>query len=212
MRYYETDAIAAWAVSAASAAEWLARSKGDDVMGQNRSNAVMATRVEAHDWHPVPSFPGYFASSDGFIKGPRGKILRSSINRGGYHQVNICRDGKTFSRRVHTLVCEAFHGPRPSLLHQSAHGDGRRANNNAGNLRWATRRENREDMRAHGTWPAFEAHPRAGITCDQAAEIRRRHAEAKGVAYAKRGIRPLLAAEFGVSIHVIKDIIGNRSW
>jgi hypothetical protein len=167
-------------------------------MTQNTSHAVMSQRHAS--WRQVPSFPRYWANAAGEVKGPRGFVLKGSPNKGGYLQLNVCRDGKIYSRRTHTLVCEAFHGLRPTPQHEVAHGNGIRSDNCESNLRWATPLENRDDMRSHGTWPAFEAHPRAGITRNQAAEIRRLHAESVGAKYATRGVRLELASMFGACL------------
>ena len=48
--------------------------------------------------------------------------------------------GKTY--KVHQLVCEAFHGPRPSPKHVVMHLDDNPLNNRADNLKWATQKEN----------------------------------------------------------------------
>jgi hypothetical protein len=47
---------------------------------------------------------------------------------------------------VHTLVCEAFNGPRPAG-HLVLHGDDDPLNPNAGNLRFGTHAENAADAR-----------------------------------------------------------------
>ena len=74
-----------------------------------------------------------------------------SLRKDGYRQVNI--GGK--SERVHILVCEAFHGPKPSEAHTVDHFHDRdHSSNCAWNLRWATPREqlaNQETPRAQST-------------------------------------------------------------
>lgn len=167
------------------------------------------------EWRQVPSFPQYYASFLGRLRGPRGKILAPVTRPDGYLQVNIVGGYKHIvARRVHTLVCEAFHGPRPTPAHVVAHRDGIRNNCAASNLRWATIKENREDMKIHGTWPALEKHPRAQLTLEQAEAIRARHrAQAKTPAgRVPRGWRQSVAAEFGVTVSCIKDILLDRAW
>lgn len=169
------------------------------------------------EWREVPSFPGYYASSLGRIRGRRGHVLSPSTSN-GYLRVKPLREGRIFLKGVHQLVCEAFHGVAPSPKHQAAHGNGVRHDNRSDNLRWATYRENRDDMRIHGTQQIGEKHPRAGLTQAQADEIRAR-CEAllaarilAGHQRIPRGTREALAKEFNVSIHVIKDLLGRRSW
>jgi hypothetical protein len=48
------------------------------------------------------------------------------------------------------LIAETFIGPAPSKKHHAAHADGNKLNNAASNLRWATAKENCDDMRKHG--------------------------------------------------------------
>ena len=58
-----------------------------------------------------------------------------SLRKDGYRTVRI--NGK--DRYVHILVCEAFHGPKPSGKTITVdHKDRNRSNNRADNLRWAT--------------------------------------------------------------------------
>ena len=120
------------------------------------------------EWRPIAGFPHYAVSSLGNVKRvaatPRyamsGKCLRSEPGPSGYINVSVYdADGKHHSKGTHVLVCEAFHGPRPSGDHQVAHGDGDRANNRSDNLRWATRAENMGDKNIHGTMPRGDRHP-----------------------------------------------------
>lgn len=52
----------------------------------------------------------------------------------------VCHKKKTY--KVHQLVCEAFHGPRPSPRHVVMHLDDNPLNNCADNLKWGTQKEN----------------------------------------------------------------------
>ena len=75
-------------------------------------------------WMPTLSWPNYEASSDGQIrlvvqrrsKMPR--VLKGSQWPRGYWGVQTTFDGKKVTAFVHRLVCEAFHGPRPSAAHR----------------------------------------------------------------------------------------------
>jgi hypothetical protein len=90
-----------------------------------------------------------------------------SMSGSGYLRVPLS-DGRTQSRDVHALVCEAFHGPRPLGFH-AAHEDGDRLNNHSTNLSWKSPQANAADRLRHGTH-------RAGSACAQAklsdAEVR----------------------------------------
>jgi hypothetical protein len=73
----------------------------------------------------------------------------------------------------HTLICEAFHGPRPSPAHEVAHNDGVKVHNHASNLRWATPKENAADRSKHGTQQSGSNHPFAKLLDEDVPVIRR---------------------------------------
>lgn len=79
--------------------------------------------------------------------GPR--KLKQSIDLYGYPTVRIWINGKHSFRKVHALVCMAFHGPRP-IKHETRHLNGIRDDNRPENLAWGTTKENYEDRRKHG--------------------------------------------------------------
>ena len=94
---------------------------------------------------------GYEVSNDGQVRsldrinarGDRlkGRVLSLWFNGEGYRQVDLCIDGKRLTRKVHSLVAEAFIGPRPDG-HEVAHGPGGQLDNSVGNLSYKTHREN----------------------------------------------------------------------
>lgn len=74
-------------------------------------------------------------------------MLKGTRDRDGYLKVNL-RDtlGGVKTRMVHTLVAEAWIGPRP-FRHDVCHGPGGTADNCLSNLRYGTRSENEADKR-----------------------------------------------------------------
>lgn len=70
-------------------------------------------------------------------------------DKNGYARIMI--GGK--NRSVARLVCEVVNGPAPTQKHDAAHGCGWGHGGCVAqaHLRWATRRENMADARAHGT-------------------------------------------------------------
>lgn len=106
------------------------------------------------EWKDIPGYEGkYQVSNLGRVKSlpkrkGRGlgymtseKILRHSVNSGGYCNVVLCKDGKTETFSLHRLVAESF--VENSLgLPEVDHKDRNKTNNQASNLRWATRIEN----------------------------------------------------------------------
>ncbi len=109
------------------------------------------------EWRPVEGWP-YEVSSLGRVRrskpacGTRvGYILRPARGTHGYPTVALFRAQEQRRCPVHVLVCEAFHGRRPSPTHQVAHNDGVRSNVNSDNLRWDTPAGNCGDRTLHGT-------------------------------------------------------------
>lgn len=119
-------------------------------------------------WKPVVGFDGYEVSSHGGVRSFRvsaeGRYLRPGHSRAGERGgekrppnclvVALRRDGKTVTRKVHSLVMEAFVGPLPEGL-EVRHLDGDYTNNHLGNLRYGTRSENSFDALRHGTHVAL---------------------------------------------------------
>lgn len=107
---------------------------------------------EIEIWKPITFTSGdYEASSLGRIRRATagngtyaGRILspgRSKKRKDAYFNVTIVVNGKSISRGVHTLVCDAFHGPKPDG-HIVGHKDDNPANNVPDNLEWITYSQN----------------------------------------------------------------------
>ena len=82
----------------------------------------------------------------------KGRILRPTLGGWGYEFVILSVGGQHRPARVHRLVAEAFVDGRREGL-EVCHGDGRKANNRASNLRWDTKSSNSRDQVRHGTHP-----------------------------------------------------------
>lgn len=129
-------------------------------------NATDALRGEY--WVPVPGASIYEVSNTGRIRsidrtvtaGGRGGTVfirgierRLLVDGDGYLRVGLRYDGdskKQRTVRVHRIVCEAFHGPRPSPKHEVRHVNGIKTDNRPENLAWGTRVENMRDLVSHG--------------------------------------------------------------
>lgn len=116
-------------------------------------------------WKPVPSEPGVMASSLGrvlqspvyaplpnggyrlYTPEPQvGQISRANKDaKRTYRHIMLKRVGngpRQQPRKVHQLVCEAFHGPKPFPGAVVLHLDEDAHNNRPENLRWGTQKEN----------------------------------------------------------------------
>lgn len=158
--------------------------------------------IEGEEWRPT-RFDGYWISSLGRVQGRNKTILKPYITVAGYAVVHC---GKGNPRGVHTLVCEAWHGPPPVPGMHAAHYSGNPLDNSPNNLRWATPLQNvGHDRLRHGTVPRGENHANAKLTQEKARAIR---AQLPG----PRGTINRLAREYGVTKTVITNIRDNVTW
>jgi hypothetical protein len=103
--------------------------------------------MKTEDMRPVPGFPGYFATTTGDVVSlkrdePRA-LSRTFAVRDGCARITLQAAVGTSltSSRCRTsasIVCTAFHGPRPSKHHVAHHEDGDVRNDRPDNLRWRT--------------------------------------------------------------------------
>lgn len=117
-------------------------------------------------WLPVPGHEGWYEIStlgrarsvDRVIEctyGDRkitktltGVVLKTNMNRHGYHSVGLSVAARRKRREVHRLVLLAFVGPPPDRF-EGCHNDGNCTNNRLSNLRWDTRSANTLDRALH---------------------------------------------------------------
>lgn len=118
------------------------------------------------EWRPVVGFEDYYeVSSLGRVRsldrlvgtGPGGnskRLLPGRVLSAGsgthYRNVSLKVNKVATTRTVHTLVAEAFLGPRPEG-HDVCHNNGDRHDNRAENLRYDSHAVNQRDQLAHGT-------------------------------------------------------------
>lgn len=108
-------------------------------------------------WKDIEEYEGlYQVSNFGRVKSlkrysinnanTKNRLLKLSLNRKGYLNVTLCKNGKYKSHRIHRLVAQAFI-PNPENKPQVNHIDEIKTNNMVSNLNWMTNKENRN----HGT-------------------------------------------------------------
>lgn len=170
-------------------------------------------------WKPVLGFEGnyevsslgrvraverkvWFTSKTGgrHLRTKRPKIMAQRDNGTGYLLVWLNHDDNKKAKTVHSLVAEAFIGPRPPK-HDVCHNDGNRTNNRADNLRWDTRSNNHRDRIAHGT--IYKNIGTAILNPKLVVEIR----DMQHKTSAK-----LLASRYGVAKDTIRKIWAREAW
>lgn len=165
-------------------------------------------------WKPIPSLPGFEASTHGRIR--QGAHIIIPSKKGGrtgnnYHSVE--------GRYVHHLVLEAFVGLRVGAL-ECRHMDNCRTNNRLENIRWGTRAENMADKVRHGTSNRGMRCGTSKLTDEQVIEIWTRYhsqgfgTHGRGGRHAKNGglTHSALAMEYGVSRGLITVILQGKRW
>lgn len=167
--------------------------------------------MTAEIWKAIPSWPGYEASSAGRVRRVvvRGnahppRVLAGTLLESGYVTVETTREKRRLTAGIHVLVCEAFHGPRPSPDHQVRHLDGVRSHNDEANLAWGTPKENAADRQVHGTERFGVQHHAAKINDGIVVEILRM--KASGMSGSQVG------AVFGLNRNTINRIAAGKLW
>lgn len=169
-------------------------------------------------YHAIPGYPAYRVGDDGSIwsrqprcgRGPLAKEWRrlkpSTAGHMKHHIVNLRPPVR--KRYVHHLVLEAFVGPRPVGM-ECCHGNGIPTDNRLANLRWDTRKANRDDAVRHGTalrmGPRGNTHHWSLLTTQKVLKIREE--------YAQGGIPARQIAErYGVQQGAIYAIVKRKTW
>jgi hypothetical protein len=179
------------------------------------------TMIEQEHWRPVVRFEECYEVSDqGRVRSIdrvvmkfnpkrgaiipyrlRGKILALCRDRDGYLRAPLCKDGDERGAFVHTLVLEAFIGPRPTGLQACHWPDPSRDNNRLSNLRWGSSSSNQRDRFDHGTDSRGERNPSAKLIESEVRQI-----------LASEGTDSAVAARFGVSQQTVSSIRRGVSW
>ena len=138
-------------------------------------------------WKEIPN-SRYEASDEGRIRRKDGLIFTPSLVRG--HEIVCLRFlDRRYQVKVHTLVCLAFNGVKPTGAECVRHLDGNKLNNTPSNLRWGTNKDNAHDTILHGRQVCGFDHPNMIIKKDEARTIReiyKKHMEEQTLRGAKK--------------------------
>lgn len=101
---------------------------------------------EKTNWKPVYEYEGFYeVNEDGEIRSLHKrhfeKLLAKRINKEGYHQVNLSKNGKLKTLAVHRIVGFAFLHQPEGKKHIN-HIDANKLNNKAENLEWCDHSHN----------------------------------------------------------------------
>ena len=167
-------------------------------------------------WKEVRGHLDYAISTQGRVRrltkargAQAGRILKPALNSHGYPTVCLYGAGGKATRRVHTLVCDAFLWPRGVL--QTNHLNGIKIDNRLCNLELVTRSEN--------TRHAY--HTGLMVPNGAVAQVGEQRSNAKLSEDSVRDIRALKAAgitcraigeRFGVSRGCIDGVVSGRNW
>jgi hypothetical protein len=182
--------------------------------------------IEGEEWREIPGYETYYsASSFGRIrreavKGsthPTRHLIKPRMNRYGYFDVLLCRNGIPSHFTVHTLVAMAFYGVRPGGLVVN-HKDGVKTNNHSSNLEYCTNDENMRHASEHGLMSSGAKHsaltlastPKgeqcymSKLTESQVVEIRQKHKLGRSL--------HSLSREYHLSRPAIKAVVARVTW
>lgn len=167
--------------------------------------------IELEVWRSVPNFPAYEVSDLGAVRRivtrggrPCSRRLKPQASKGrAYVHVVLRREGESFTRDVHRLVCDAFLGSLPEGMHRS-HINGNGADNRAANLCFEKPQSNFDRKHGHGTVLLGEKHPNAKLLPEQVHLIRHRVRQGE--------TRAGVARAMGLAAATVDDIIAGRKW
>jgi hypothetical protein len=162
------------------------------------------------EWRIIARAPQYEVNELGDIRHRDTLRVRKPCVDGGprrgYLRITVKANDKWLHLDIHRVVAEAFLGAPPTPRHEVAHLDGNRQNPRLDNLAWKTPKENKADIRVHGTGNQRrgEAHPRAKLTYAKVTEARQ--LEVEGLSQRK------IAAKLGVSLGAIQRALAGVTW
>lgn len=163
------------------------------------------------EWRICPNFPDYEVSERGDVRrltpakgAVVGKVMTPYVREDGYCMFILRRDEKSFHKKAHQLVAEAFIGPKPFDGAEVCHIDGSRCNDHYSNLRWGTSADNKADMVLHGTRRVGSRHHNAKFTEADIAEMFRLRRE--GMLQREIGER------FGMRQADVSRILTGKRW
>lgn len=134
----------------------------------------------------------------------KGKIFKGNINNHGYYSVGFSKNGITKTFSVHSIVANAFIGPRPEGLDIN-HKNGVKTDNYVSNLEYITRKQNINHAIKIGIAFIGEKNPFSKLKKEDVINIRNEHLY-------NRTPNFCIAKMYNVSSSCIWNIINRRTW
>tara|TARA_R110000737_G_C14550473_1_gene480567 strand:- start:503 stop:1012 length:510 start_codon:yes stop_codon:yes gene_type:complete len=98
------------------------------------------------EYRSIKDYPDYQVSNKGNVKSFKAgkeRILKPGVTKGGYLAINLCKDKKSITKKIHKLVSIAFLGHIPSGMDLVInHINHTKDDNRVENLEIVTSREN----------------------------------------------------------------------
>lgn len=114
------------------------------------------------------NYPGWQADSDGNV------FWRGNPVPGFEYKGRVfCKANNQPKIKRAQIVCDAWHGPRPSPLHYALHKNDAKSDDHPSNLYWGTDSDNRQDAITNGI------HSGGHLTDEDVIEIKKRYASGK---------------------------------
>lgn len=159
---------------------------------------------------PYPLDPRYSVTEDGRVfqdvtlGRAKARELTQYDSKRGYLRVQF--EGEFHN--VHQMVARTFI-PNPEGKPEVAHNDGVKHHNAKSNLRWATRKENSDDIDLHGARLKGEIHP-AHLLSE--VEVREIHALTADKPPRQHPYHREIAEQYGVTRECVTRIANENRW
>lgn len=162
-------------------------------------------------WKQIKDFEDYEVSIYGEVKSHKYEkeiILKKRYTKDGYIQYVLLRNGKSYTKRAHRLVAEAFID-NPENKETVNHVNGNKTDNYYKNLEWATKKEQMRHAYDLGLKKPMQGNMNYNhiLTEQQVIEIRKSYKP-----HDKEFGMKALAKKYGVSEPTINRVVHNRSY
>jgi hypothetical protein len=163
---------------------------------------------ETHNIKPIDGFPNYVIMDGGRVFSTRSggmREIKAFPDRNGYLRVLLYKAGcpRGVNKSVHSLVGEAFLGPRPAGL-VICHNNGTPTDNRSANLRYDTQTSNQHDRRIHGTTSEGEKSGMHKLVTHEVLDIRERCRNGES--------QQSVADSYGVTQTNVSFIMRGKTW